>query len=431
MPFSAASLERLGSIVDDSCKDSTSGIPGTTVVVVGKDGEELFIKAAGRRGVDSKEAMSLDSIYYMASCTKLLTGIAVMQLVEQGKLRLDDAHQIEELCPEFKTIKILRLDSGSRPSAPGRTPETTWRFEDKKVGITLRMLLNHTAGFGYAFFNERLRDWCLAAGVNVFPSKFEDVKMPLLFQPGEGWEYGTGVDWAGIALERSTGLSLNDYLQKHVFAPLEIREMTMIPTKEMRSRLAHMHARGKDGSLTTRHHLLRTVLDIDLDDETQKKPALDNARRAKSEPNTARSVEILAMLLNDGTCPRPGAKILSKDTVEEMFRNQVPEFPGLGRQGIPAAVPELTNPVPDLYPVEGKPPQGWGLTFMQSNGGATGRSTGTGHWAGLANTWWWCDRENGVAGMVCTQILPFADPAVLGLWTQVETETYKALKEGK
>ncbi|KAK7965728.1 beta-lactamase [Apiospora aurea] len=408
MPFSAASLERLGSI----------------------DGEELFAKAAGRRGVDSKEAMSLDSIYYMASCTKLLTSIAVMQLVEQGKLRLDDAHQIEELCPEFKTIKILRSGSGSRPSAPGRTPETTWRFEDKKVGITLRMLLNHTAGFGYAFFNERLRDWCVAAGVNVFPSRFEDVKMPLLFQPGQGWEYGTGVDWAGIALERCTGLSLDDYLQKHLFAPLEIREMTMVPTKEMRSRLAHMHARGKDGALTTRHHLLRAVLDIDLDDETQISQVF-NSGGAGIFGKPQEYCKILAMLLNDGTCPRTGAKILSKDTVEEMFRNQVPEFPGLGRQGIPAAVPELTNPVPDLYPVEGEPPQGWGLTFMQSNGGATGRSAGTGHWAGLANTWWWCDRENGVAGMVCTQILPFADPAVLGLWAQVETETYKALKEGK
>ncbi|KAK8017896.1 beta-lactamase/transpeptidase-like protein [Apiospora rasikravindrae] len=406
MPFNATSLERLGSIVEDSCKDSSSGIPGTTVVVVGKNGEELLTKAAGKRGVDSKEAMSLDSIYYMASCTKLLTGIAVMQLVEQGKLRLDDADQIEDLCPEFKTIKVLRSDSGSRPSGPSRKPEMTWRFEDKKVGITLRMLLNHTAGFGYAFFNERLRDWCRAAGVNVFPTRFEDVKMPLMFQPGEGWEYGTGVDWAGIALERLTGLSLNDYLQNHLFVPLGITEMTMIPSKEMRSRLAHMHARGKDGILKTREHLLKAVLEIDLDDETQR-----------------------SQVFNSG-----GAGIFAKPQeycIEEMFRNQVPDFPNLGRQGIPAAVPELTNPVPDLYAVEGNPPQGWGLTFMQSNGGATGRSTGTGHWAGLANTWWWCDRENGVAGMVCTQILPFADPAVLGLWAQVETEVYKALKEGK
>lgn len=110
-----------------------------------------------------------------------------------------------------------------------------------------------------------------------------------------------------------------------------------------------------------------------------------------------------------------------------MFRNQIPNFPNFARQGIPDAKPDLTNPLPELYPVPGNPPQGWGLTFMLSNGGATGRSTRAGFWAGLANCWWWCDPEHGVAGMVCTQILPFADAQVLGLWGQVESEIYNAL----
>lgn len=135
------------------------------------------------------------------------------------------------------------------------------------------------------------------------------------------------------------------------------------------------------------------------------------------------------MLLNNGTSPQTGAEILPKDAVEEMFRNQIPQFPNYSRQGFPAAKPELTLPVPQLYPVEGDPPQGWGITFMQSNGGPTGRSKGTAHWAGLANLWWWCDRENGIAGMVCTQILPFADPKVLQLWGGVEAMAYIDLKE--
>lgn len=135
------------------------------------------------------------------------------------------------------------------------------------------------------------------------------------------------------------------------------------------------------------------------------------------------------MLLNNGTCPQTGAKILSADTVEEMFRNQIPEFPNYSRQSIPASKPDLTLAIPQLYPVEGDPPQGWGITFMQSMGGPTGRSKGTGHWAGLANLWWWCDRENGVAGFVCTQILPFADPQVLQLWGQVEAVAYQGLKK--
>jgi hypothetical protein len=114
--------------------------------------------------------------------------------------------------------------------------------------------------------------------------------------------------------------------------------------------------------------------------------------------------------------------------VEEMFRNQVPQFPNLGRQIFFDAKPDLTNIIYDFYHVPGNPPQGWGLTFMKSNGGSTGRSKGVAHWAGLANCWWWCDREKGVAGILCTQILPFADGKVLGLWADVETQVYAALK---
>jgi hypothetical protein len=114
-------------------------------------------------------------------------------------------------------------------------------------------------------------------------------------------------------------------------------------------------------------------------------------------------------------------------TVDEMFKNQIPQFPNFSRQGIQAARPDFTNPVPELYPVAGDPPQGWGLTFMLSNGGPTGRSKGTGHWAGLPNLWWWADRENGVAGIVCSQIVPFGDMKVLGLWGAIEATVYQAL----
>jgi CubicO group peptidase (beta-lactamase class C family) len=132
-------------------------------------------------------------------------------------------------------------------------------------------------------------------------------------------------------------------------------------------------------------------------------------------------------LLNDGTSPKTGVQLLKKETVDLMFTNQIPQFPDFGRQGIPAAKPDLTNPISDVYPVEGNPPQGWGLTFMLSNGGPTGRSKSTGFWAGLPNCWWWCDREKGVGGIVCCQILPFGDPKVLGLWFDIETQIYKAL----
>lgn len=139
------------------------------------------------------------------------------------------------------------------------------------------------------------------------------------------------------------------------------------------------------------------------------------------------SIGVLTVLLNDGTCPITGGKLLAKATVDEMFRNSIPNLPQFGRQGITSAKAELTNPLADLYPTEDGSPQGWGLSFMLT-GGATGRSAHTGWWAGLANLFWWADRDNSVAGLVCTQILPFGDPQALGLWFKIEAGVYEALR---
>lgn len=177
MPFTEQTLKTLRSIVDSACYDYREGVPGATVVVVGKDGRELFAHSAGRRGVGSSDDMAPDSVFWIASCTKMITGVACMQLVEKGLLELDDGEQIESLCPELKTLKVLRADG---------------TLEDKKKQITLRMLLSHTAGFGYSFFNERLRDWGFPAGVDEFNGRMEEMITPLLFQPGESWEYGVG-----------------------------------------------------------------------------------------------------------------------------------------------------------------------------------------------------------------------------------------------
>ncbi|OBT87865.1 hypothetical protein VE02_02613 [Pseudogymnoascus sp. 03VT05] len=411
----SATLERLRSTVDAACADQKTGIPGATVVVIGKDGKELFAHSAGKQGITSSSPMTLETIFWIASCTKMLTGVACMQLVEQGVLKLDDSDETEGLCPELKAIKVLLPDG---------------TLEDKKTGITLRMLLSHTAGFGYSFFNERLRDWAFPAGLDEFSGRFDDMKSPLLFQPGTGWEYGTGIDWAGVALERVTGLTLNAYLQKNVLQPLGIKNMSMIPRQEMREKLAHMHHRDKDGVLSPRDHLQRLPLVVDLNDESEVSRVF-NSGGAGMFAKPQEYAQILSVLLNNGTCPLTNAQLLRAETVDEMFRNQIASFPNYSRQGIPAAKPGLTNEISELYPVAGDPPQGWGLTFMLGNGGGTGRSTETGHWAGLANCWWWCDRENGVAGIVCTQILPFADAKVMGLWVDIEAQVYEALAAEK
>ncbi|KAL5317604.1 hypothetical protein ACEPPN_014700 [Leptodophora sp. 'Broadleaf-Isolate-01'] len=410
--LSTAVLESLRQTVDDACKDPKSDIPGTTVVVVGRDGKELFAHCAGKRGVNSQEPMTQENVYWIASCTKLIVGIACLQLVEQGKLALDDSEQMEKLCPELKSVKVLQDDG---------------KLVEKKRRITLRMLLTHTAGFGYTFFNEKLRDYSFPVGYDEFSGSMHDMLQPLVNQPGEAWEYGINIDWAGIALERVTEISLNDFLHENIFKPLGLQDISMIPTKSMKSKLAFMNQRNHDGSLITRDHLLRRPLVVESAEDVS---SCFNSGGAGCFAKPRDYCQILSTLLNNGISPTTGARILSEATVKEMFRNQIGEFPNFGSQGIPASKPDLTNPIPHIYPVPGNPPQGWGLTMMLTNGGATGRSTSAGFWAGLPNLWWWCDREKGVAGMICTQILPFADGKVLGMWVDIESKIYAALAAG-
>nr|RBQ91790.1 hypothetical protein FVER53263_12457 [Fusarium verticillioides] len=411
MQLNEETLSRLRGMVEQACENPQQDIPGTSVVVIGKDGEELFAHAAGKRGLVSQENMSLDSIFWIASCTKMIVGLACMQLVEKGTLRLDDGTQVEQLCPELKDIEVLQ-------------PDGTLVKKDK--AITLRMLLTHTSGLGYSFFSKRLRDRAYPAGADEFGGRIEDMLPPLLFQPGEGWEYGVGIDWAGVVVDRATGLKLNDYLQERVLRPLGITEMSMFPSHNMQAKLAYMHQRGPDGTLRPCNHPMRASLVVDQNDKARMENMF-NSGGGGMFANARDYCKVLAVLLNDGTCPKTGVKLLEKQTVDEMFKNQIPQFPNFSRQGIQAARPDFTNPVPELYPVAGDPPQGWGLTFMLSNGGPTGRSKGTVHWAGLPNLWWWADRENGVAGIICSQIVPFGDMKVLGLWGAIEATVYQAL----
>jgi CubicO group peptidase (beta-lactamase class C family) len=230
------------------------------------------------------------------------------------------------------------------------------------------------------------------------------------------------IDWAGIVLERATGTSLNNYMQENVFTPLGLKNISMFPSEAMKKNLAYMNFRNAQGQLGKYDHINRRPLVV----EGQEVDSCLNSGGAGIFAKPQEYCQILATLLNDGTSPTTGAKILSKSTVDQMFQNQIPQFPNFARQGIPAAKPDLTNPISELYPIPGDGPQGWGLTFMLT-GGATGRSPGTAMWAGLPNLWWWCDREKGVAGIICSQILPFVDLKTLGLWGAIESTVYSAL----
>lgn len=165
-----------------SSLDSVTGNPefsvaGLVFTAVDKNGDVICENASGHRGLVDKTPMDMDTVFWIASCTKLLGAIACMQLVEQGKLDLDDHKSLYRLCPELEKVQVLE-DGG--------------KLVDKKKDITLRMLLSHTAGFGYDFFNEKLRDYGRPIGFDPFSGSPRDIlKAPLVNQPGEQFEYGT------------------------------------------------------------------------------------------------------------------------------------------------------------------------------------------------------------------------------------------------
>ncbi|KAB8261674.1 beta-lactamase/transpeptidase-like protein [Aspergillus pseudonomiae] len=419
--LSPQAIANLRTIIDDACADENAGLPCANVVIVGKGDSspcELFShstrKGGGHKnGTEDRQIRDgEDDIYWLASCTKLVTGIACMQLVERGVLGLDCADQVESLCPELKEVCVLQ-ENGSKV--------------EKNRGITLRMLLTHTAGFGYSFLNQKLQSYFLEhcsyiPEYNEFSGYVQDFYQPLVNQPGERFEYGISIDWAGILVERATGMRLNDYMQQSIFAPLGVHDVSMIPSTHMKERLVGLWHRSAGGRLVPRDYPLNKPLDA------KEAAEVFHSGGAGLFGSIREFSKILATLLNDGRSPQTGQQILSPGTVEEMFSNQIHQHPDFARRPLPAIKPDLVSPCEELYPLCPSPtPQGWGLTFMISPG-VTGRSDTTAHWSGLSNIFWWCDRERGVAGVVASQVLPFVDPETGLLWASVEAAVYEGLQ---
>ena len=164
--------------LDGAVGNKEDQVPGLVFTAVDKSGEVICENAAGMRGLNSKKPMDMDTVFWIASCTKLLGTICALQLVEQGKLSLDDSSILYKWCPELEKVQVLEEDGKLVP---------------KKSEIALRQLLTHTSGFGYEFFNPRLRDYGRPIGFDCFGGTVRTfLDMPLVNQPGERFEYGIG-----------------------------------------------------------------------------------------------------------------------------------------------------------------------------------------------------------------------------------------------
>jgi CubicO group peptidase (beta-lactamase class C family) len=369
-------------------------IPG--VVAIAASGSEVLYEGAfGKRDLAKPDAMTLDSVFWIASMTKAVTAAGAMQLVEQGKLSLDAP--IGALLPDLAAPQVLEgFDAKGEP-----------KLRAARNPITLRQLMTHTAGFCYNMWNGDLAVYLEKTGIPAITTcQNAALKTPIMTDPGTRWEYGTNIDFVGKAVEAVSGQRLDAYLRDNLFAPLGMSDTGFKISDRMRGRLVGMHARGEDGQLAS--------IPFELEQEPEFHMGGGGLYSTAGD-----YIRFTQMILNKGR--GNGNQVLKAETVATMGQNHIGD---LNMTKMTTATPIYTNDV-DLYPDQVKK---WGLSFMINTAAtAEGRSAGSLAWAGLANTYYWIDPTRDVTGVILMQLLPFADAKCLAAFAGFERGVYAGL----
>lgn len=391
-------MTELRSILDPLLSQSIEAgeVPGIAALVVDRHGV-VYENAFGLRTLGEPTPMSTDTVGWIASMTKAITGAAVMQAVERGLLDLDAP--AGRVAPEIDTIGVLE----------GFEANGTPRFRPPKRPVTLRDLMTHTAGFSYERWSDEVWRCHQALGIPANSTcKLAMLRSPLMFDPGARWEYGIGIDWAGRMLEIASGRKLGDWMRDEIFAPLGMRDSAFRITPGMRARLAKMHQRDAAGTIAPLPDFeIPQAPEFEMGGGGLYSTAADYAR-------------FLRMILNRGELD--GTRVLRAETVAQMSADQIP---GLEVQPLRTQVPALSEDA-EFFPGLSK---GWGLSFMINRADApTGRPAGSLAWAGLSNCYYWIDPLNGIAGVFVSQLLPFADRLALPRFLAFESAVYRAMQ---
>jgi methyl acetate hydrolase len=379
-------------------KSEAKEIPG--VVAMAATGKEVVYQGAyGKRDLSKDDAMTVDSVFWIASMTKAITSAAGMQLVEQGKLSLDAP--IGKVLPDLAAPQVLEgFDANGEP-----------RLRPAKKPITLRHLMTHTAGFAYDMWNGDMVKYLEKTGTpGVISCANAALKTPIMNEPGTRWEYGTNIDFVGKAVEAASGKKLDAYLRDHVFAPLGMTDTGFKIGEAQRKRLVGMHSRAEDGSLAP------------IPFELEQNPEF-HMGGGGLYGTAGDYIKFTQMILNKGR--GNGNQVLKAETVATMGQNHIGE---LNMTRMTSAVAFATNDV-DLYPDMAKK---WGLSFLINTAKTPeGRSPGSLAWAGLANTYFWIDPSRDIAGVILMQVLPFADRKCLEAFAGFESGVYAGLDAGQ
>ncbi len=382
--------------IDELLRQATAAhtVPGVAAMAATSDGV-LYAGAFGTRSLATDAPMTLDTVCWIASMTKAVTTVAAMQLVEQGRLRLDAP--VQQWVQNLAAPQVLEgFDAAGTPQLrPATRP------------ITLRHLLTHTAGFGYDMWNAPLARYHEVTGLpRVNSGTLAALRLPLLFDPGERWNYGINIDWAGQVVEAVSGMRLDQYVQAHICAPLAMHDTVFRLSLTQQTRLASVHQRGADGNLQP----------VSFAMPPEPECIMGGGGLYSTAPDY---LQFAQMLLHGGSWH--GAQILRPDTVALMAQNHIGDLAVTPMQTVAPARSRDADFFPGM-------PQKWGLSFLINTAQApTGRAAGSLAWAGLGNTYFWIDRSTGVCGVFLTQILPFFDEAAIALFRAYETALYQSI----
>jgi methyl acetate hydrolase len=361
-------------------------IPGVIAIAATAD-EIIYEGAAGFRDIESNTEMTVDTITQIASMTKAITSVAVMQLVEQGKVKLDSP--VGDYLPQMKEAEVLEgFDADNNPI-----------LRPAKTAVTVHQLLTHTSGFVYEIWNENAARY--ASSGHAEGGNF--LEAPLAFDPGTKWEYGISTDILGVLVEVVSEQSLNEYFREHIFNPLGMSDSYYIVPKEKLKRLATAYSKSEQGELTPIPY---------------SRPTGEFFSGGGGLRSTASDyVRFLQVILNGGELD--GVRVLSTASVNLMSQNHIGDLEAA--DSVSSSNPGVSNDF-DFMPDSADK---FGLGFLINTDPIPGgRPAGSLAWAGLYNSYYWIDTENDICGVLITQILPFFDAEVLALLNEFETAVY-------
>lgn len=379
--LSEAKLELLTEYLE---KEVADGRIAGAVGLIARHGRIGYLEAMGFQDLESSTKMEEDSLFRIASMTKAITAAAIMSLVEEGKLKLEDP--LSKYLPEFGEPKVLSDLEGENLVT-----------ERASEPITIHQLMAHISGVPYGWFGpEKLDAQYHEADIpDLFIPVDETMrervarlaKLPLKHQPGTAWEYGLSSDILGVVVEEVSGLNLEQFFHERFLRPLVMGDTHFHLPSEKRSRLAGLYSIDENEKLVRVGSEPVTSAFLTFSDDYNYAGSGNffsgGGGLASSTIDYAR---FLQMLLSGGTLD--GRRVLAPDSVERMTRNQIGERP-IGFEG------------------HG---DGFGYGFgvlTQAGKGKDIASVGTYSWGGIFNTYYWVDPQEEMVGILMTQIFPF------------------------